>query len=93
MLQEYHDKAKSSMDPWTLDERELLKHQEWLVVMEDGDLQTRLIAEAHRQLSIAHSGKNKICKIIADHYYWPGMTADINRYVQNCTTCHMAIVQ
>ncbi len=52
----------------------------------------RLIAEAYGQLSMAHPSKNKTCKIIADYYYWPGMTVNIDRYVWNCTTCRMAII-
>ncbi len=92
MLQEYHNKAKGSMDPWTLDECGLLKHQECLVVIEDRDLRMRLITEAYGQLSMAHPGKNKTRKIIVNYYYWPGMTANIDRYVRNCTACHMATI-
>ena len=91
-LQEYRDKAKDDVEPWTLDERGLLKHQEQLVVAKDGDLPTRLIAEAHGQLSTAHPGKNKTRKIIADRYYWPGMTVDIDQYVRNCTACRMSTI-
>ena len=65
----------------------LLKHQERLVVAEDQNLQACLIKEAHCQISTAHPGKNKTCKIIGDCYYWPGMTIDIDWYVQNCHDC------
>ena len=81
MLQEYRDKVKDHTSPWTLEDNGLLKNQERLVVAEDNDLQTKLITEAHAQVTTAHPGKNKTRKIIVGHYYWPGMTADIDCYV------------
>jgi hypothetical protein len=54
-------------------------------VLEDNYLQTRLIKEAYAQVSTAHPGKTKTCKILTDRYYWPSMTVDINRYVRNCS--------
>jgi hypothetical protein len=39
------------------------------VVALDDNLQTRLIKEAHTQLSTAHLGKIKTYKLIGDHYY------------------------
>src|SRR5438045_5290169 len=82
-LQEYCEEAKDGKGKWTL-ENGVLKHQERLVVAKDQNLRTRLIAEAHCQVSTAHPGKNKTHKIIGDRYYWPGMTIDIDRYVRNC---------
>src|SRR5277367_2041375 len=77
-LHEYREKALITAvnSPWTL-ESGLLKYQDRLVVPKDQNLQTRLIAEAHSQISTAHPGKNKTRKIIGDRYYWLGMTADI----------------
>ena len=60
-IQEYREKAKNGKNGesnWTLDNG-LLKYQERLVVAEDQNLRTRLIAEAHNQISTAHPGKNK----------------------------------
>src|SRR5438045_9639996 len=85
-LQEYCEEAKDGKGKWTL-ENGLLKHQERLVVAKDQNLRTHLIAEAHCQVSTAHPGKNKTCKIIGDCYYWPGMTIDIDWYVRNCNDC------
>ena len=45
-LQEYHKKVKDATSPWSLKNR-LLKYQEWLVVAEEQDLQTRLITKAY----------------------------------------------
>ena len=59
----------------------MLKHQEQLVVAEEQDLQTRLIAKVYTQVSTAYPGKNKTRKIIGNRYYWPGLVIDINRYI------------
>jgi hypothetical protein len=91
-LQEYRDKAKSHEYPWTLGEDGLLKHRKQLVVAKDQNIHTRLITEAHTQKSTAHPGKNKMCRIISDQYYWPGMTTDIDRYVRNCNDCRQSTI-
>jgi hypothetical protein len=90
-LQEYREKAKDATSPWSL-ENGLLKHRERLVVAEEQNLRTRLVAEAHTQVSTAHPGKNKTRKIIGDRYYWPGMVTDIDRYVRNCNDCRRSTI-
>ena len=62
------------------------------MVAEENNLRTRLIKEAHAQVSTAHPGKNKTRKLIGDRYYWPGMTSDIDRYVRNCHDCRRATI-
>jgi len=67
-LQEHRKKAEDSNSNWTLEDG-LLKFQDRLVVAEDDNLRTQLITEAHSQISTAHPGKNKTCKILQDRYY------------------------
>ena len=62
------------------------------MVAKEQNLQIQLIAKAHAQVSIAHSKKNKTCKIISNHYYWPRMVADINRYIQNYNDYRRSII-
>ena len=89
-LEGYRDKARSHLGPWTLEASGLLKYQDRLVVTKDQNLHTRLIAEAHSQLSTAHPGGSKTRRIISDQYYWPRMRADIDQYVRNCNSCRRA---
>jgi hypothetical protein len=70
----------------------LLQHQGRLVVPEVDNLRTHLIKEAHAQISTAHPGRNKTHRIIAARYYWPGLPADVARYVRNCHDCRRATV-
>ena len=92
-IQELWEKARKTTvnNPWTLD-NSLIKYQEQLVVAGDNDLQTWLIKEAHAQVSTAHPGKTKTCKIITDRYYWPGMTTDIDKYMRNCNDCQRSTI-
>ena len=90
-LQEYRKKAEDDNSKWIL-ENGLLKHQDRLVVAEEQHLRTRLIAEAHTQVSTAHPGKNKTRKIISDRYYWPGIVTDIDQYVRNCNDCRRSTI-
>ena len=90
-LQEYRKKVKNATSPWSL-KNGLLKHQEWLVVAEEQNLQTQLITEVHTQVSTAHPRKNKTYRIISDRYYQPGMVIDINHYIQNCNNCRRSTI-
>jgi hypothetical protein len=92
-LQECREKAVITAvnNLWTL-ENGLLKYQDRLVVAPDNNLRTRLIKEAHAQVSTAHPGKTKTRKLISDRYYWPGMTADIDQYVRNCNDCRRSTI-
>jgi hypothetical protein len=67
-LQEFCKDAEQNIGQWTL-ENGLLKHRDCLVVVLDDNLQTRLIKEAHAQISTAHLGKTKTYKLIGDWYY------------------------
>ena len=90
-LQEYRKKAKNITSLWSLKNR-LLKYQERLVVVEEQNLWTQLIAKAYTQVSTAYPGKNKTYRIIGDRYYQPRIVIDINRYIWNCNDCRRSII-
>lgn len=46
-----------------------------------------IIRECHDPPTAAHLGKFKTFKRVANKFYWPGMAADISRYVRNCEVC------
>ena len=41
----------------------------------------------HNTLLAAHQGKNRTLKQITESFYWPGMKADITRWVRACLAC------
>ena len=85
-LKDLREEAWNPKSVWTL-KNGLLKYQGRLMVADEPGLRTRLIAEAHGQVSTAHPGKSKTRKLLCTRYYWPGMTADIDRFVRNCDSC------
>ncbi|KAK1619324.1 hypothetical protein QYE76_024841 [Lolium multiflorum] len=52
----------------------------WLVV-------TRL-ARNHTGGLMGHFGREKTLLMLADHFYWPKMRRDVDRYVKRCITCN-----
>jgi hypothetical protein len=61
-----------------------------LVVPATQYLWTRVIEEIHNRVVTAYPGRNKMKKLIAPWYWWPGMMADIGTYVSNCMACRSA---
>ena len=39
-----------------------------------------------------YPGRNKTIKLLAERYYWPGLSSDVAQYVQNCHSCRRALV-
>ena len=79
-------------DPdWRL-ESSLTTFQNRLLVPEEDNCRTKLIRFIHASLDTAHPGKTKTLQLIAPQYYWKGMRAEIERYIDNCHECHRATV-
>ena len=90
-LQEYYKKVKDNIGLQFFENR-LLKHQKRLIIIEEQNLWTQLIAKIYTQVSTAYFRKNKTRKIISDRYYWPRMVMDINCYIRNCNSCYKSII-
>jgi hypothetical protein len=50
-------------------------------------LRKHLVSEFHDLPIAGHFGWKKTYDAIAQHYYWPNMTADIHQYVTHCPVC------
>ena len=49
-----------------------------------------LLQEAHGGGLMGHFGAKKTEDILADHFFWPKMRRDVERFVSRCTTCQKA---
>jgi hypothetical protein len=49
-----------------------------------------LLQEAHSGGLMGHFGAKKTEQVLVNHFFWPKMRRDVERYVQRCTTCHKA---
>jgi cytochrome c1 len=49
-----------------------------------------LLQEAHSGGLMGHFGAKKTEQVLVNHFFWPKMRRDVERYIQRCTTCHKA---
>ncbi|KAK1620798.1 hypothetical protein QYE76_026315 [Lolium multiflorum] len=54
----------------------------------DAPLLTLLRLESHAGGLMGHFGSEKTLLMLADHFYWPKMRRDVDRYVKRCITCN-----
>ncbi|KAK1697074.1 hypothetical protein QYE76_013771 [Lolium multiflorum] len=45
-------------------------------------------SESHAGGLMGHFGREKTLLMLADHFYWPKMRRDVDRYVRRCITCN-----
>ncbi|KAK1630852.1 hypothetical protein QYE76_005167 [Lolium multiflorum] len=48
----------------------------------------RRYEESHAGGLMGHFGREKTLLMLADHFYWPKMRRDVDRYVKRCITCN-----
>jgi hypothetical protein len=46
-----------------------------------------LLQESHASGLAGHFGVQKTLDMLGDHFFWPHMRHDVQRYVERCTTC------
>ena len=56
----------------------------------DSSIRLLLLQESHMGGLMGHFGRDKTYLLLSDHFYWPKMRRDVERFVQRCTTCHKA---
>ncbi|KAI3773990.1 hypothetical protein L1987_48531 [Smallanthus sonchifolius] len=52
-----------------------------------GDIQEKVLDEAHKSRYSMHPGANKMYKDLKTHYWWPNMKRSITQYIDKCLTC------
>lgn len=56
-------------------------------IPDDASIRSRLLLECHDTPTSGHLGTGKTMERVSRFFYWPGMHADIRRYVSTCLTC------
>jgi hypothetical protein len=56
----------------------------------DCSIRPLLLQEAHVGGLMGHFGAKKTDKVLADHFFWPKLRRDVERYVLRCVTYHKA---
>jgi hypothetical protein len=51
------------------------------------NLQRQIVSLCHNSLSTGHPGRRTTLELVTQLYWWPSMTAFVNKYVAGCDTC------
>ena len=66
-------------------DRLLFRSRRW--VPDNEPLRTRIIQETHDSYLTGHPGRNMTYAIVARQLYWPNLSDDVRRFVDNCDKC------
>jgi hypothetical protein len=64
-----------------------LYHGDRLYLPAGSALRTRVLHETHDAPTAGHLGKDKTLEQVKRRFYWPGMDADVLKYVRSCDAC------
>jgi hypothetical protein len=67
------------------------KHLHQIVVPER--LRASVMTTAHDQLLAAHCGARRTLSRILSKFFWPGVSADVRRYVHTCDICQKTVAR
>lgn len=63
------------------------QHENKMLLFVPPNLRLELIHACHASRFAGHGGADKTVTRLQQKYYWPGMTSDASKFVQNCLTC------
>ena len=56
-------------------------------VLKDEELRAEVIWLHHNVPAAGHGGRWKIVELVTRNYWWPGVTKDVEKYVEGCDAC------
>ena len=80
-------KFKVSIAECSLSAQGKLMFQGCLWVPDKEELCMKMIQEIHDSKACGHPGRDSTAQILGQQYFWPGMSQDVQRFVQNCDAC------
>lgn len=92
------DKKSSKFASWHVDKNQLYKFVNsrhnihtnsklWKLVIPKYQ-RSEIIKQFHDSPLASHFGVSKTFNRVSEQYYWPGIKADIKKYVAHCKVCH-----
>ena len=82
-------KAKIKMlwgEEWQI-EGELVLKEGKVYILKDRELRAEIIWLHHNVPAVGHGGQWKIVEMVTRNYWWPEVTRDIGRYVEEYDLC------
>ena len=71
---------------WKIEEELVLKEGK-VYVPKDEELRVEIIQLHHDVLAAGHRGRWKTVELVTRNYWWPGVTRDVGKYVEECDLC------
>lgn len=72
---------------WTDDGKGIVTWRDRVYVPRDKGLRGKIIRLNHDTPSAGHPGRYKTQELITRNYWWPGIQADVRRYIDGCEAC------
>src|SRR5436190_17176129 len=69
---------------------DLLWYDGTIVVPDDPEIRKRILNIHHDSPIAGHQGRARTLELITRRYFWPNLKAQVNSYVDQCTTCAQA---
>jgi len=70
-------------EEWQIEEGLVLKEGR-VYVPKDKKLRVEIIRLHHDTLVVGHGGQWKMVELVTRNYWWPGVTKEVKRYVEEC---------
>ena len=72
---------------FSIDEQDVVRYKDRLVVPSNEDLRLKILNEAHHSKMSTHSSSNKMYHDLCHLYWWSNMKQDITRHIAQCDNC------
>ena len=60
------------------------------VILAPDAMRNKILQAAHSSWVAGHTGVNKTLSRVQANFWWPGVTADVERFAKECTRCQEA---
>jgi len=68
-------------------ERDLVLKEGKIYALKDEELRAEVIQLHHDVQAAEHGGRWKMVELVTRNYWWPGVTRDVGKYVEECDAC------
>jgi len=72
-------------EEWEIEDSVVLKKRR--IYMPEGELREEIIRLHHDTPVRGHGGRRKTMELVTRNYWWPGVTKEVERYVDRCDAC------
>ncbi len=76
----------TALSDWSLDD-ELILFKGKVYIPPNTNLHQDIIKEYHESPTSRHPGFFKTLALLKEHYWWPGLSQLVKKFIDGCTTC------